>query len=169
MAPQSFKIAIDQKRLDRLQQKLALTDLPDELEGAAWDLGAPLSDIQNLVNHWQNVFDWRAIESDLNSTLPQYTTDIDVDGFGSLNVHFVHAQSKVEGAIPLLFAHGWPGSFVEVKKILPELVKGEGEGPAFHVVAPSLVNFGFSEGVKKVRRLDYSFACEPTREQRIDG
>lgn len=41
-----------------------------------------------------------------------------------------------------------PGSFIEVKKLLP-LLKGDGKGPAFHVVAPSLPNFGFSEGVKK--------------------
>lgn len=40
-----------------------------------------------------------------------------------------------------------PGSFIEVMHILPLLAKPG--GPAFHVVAPSLPNFGFSEGVKK--------------------
>jgi pimeloyl-ACP methyl ester carboxylesterase len=39
-----------------------------------------------------------------------------------------------------------PGSFLEVKKILP-LLKGDEDAPAFHVVAPSLPNFGFSSGV----------------------
>lgn len=36
-------------------------------------------------------------------------------------------------------------------KVLGPLTEGEGEereGRAFHVVAPSLPNFGFSEGVK---------------------
>jgi microsomal epoxide hydrolase len=42
-----------------------------------------------------------------------------------------------------------PGSFIEVSKILPELVKGGESTPSFHVVAISLPNFGFSEGVKK--------------------
>jgi pimeloyl-ACP methyl ester carboxylesterase len=41
-----------------------------------------------------------------------------------------------------------PGSFLEVKKLLPLLKGGNGE-PAFHVVAPSLPNFGFSLGVTK--------------------
>ena len=35
-------------------------------------------------------------------------------------------------------------------KLLPLLAKQDGgKGPAFHVVAPSLPNFGFSDGVKK--------------------
>lgn len=42
-----------------------------------------------------------------------------------------------------------PGSFIEVGKLLPLLGAGDGMGnPAFHVVAPSLPNFGFSSGVK---------------------
>jgi pimeloyl-ACP methyl ester carboxylesterase len=32
--------------------------------------------------------------------------------------------------------------------LLP-LLRGDGSGPAFHVVAPSLPNFGFSGGVTK--------------------
>lgn len=39
---------------------------------------------------------------------------------------------------------------MEVSKILPDLVDGGKDWPAFAVVAPSLPNFGFSEGVKKV-------------------
>jgi pimeloyl-ACP methyl ester carboxylesterase len=41
-----------------------------------------------------------------------------------------------------------PGSFVEVLKILPLLTESE-DGPSFHVVAPSLPNYGFSDGVTK--------------------
>lgn len=36
-----------------------------------------------------------------------------------------------------------PGSFLEVLKILPLLTEPK-SGPSFHVVAPSLPNFGFS-------------------------
>lgn len=39
-----------------------------------------------------------------------------------------------------------PGSFIEAEKILP-LLAAPG-GPAFHIVAPSLPNYGFSSGVK---------------------
>lgn len=41
-----------------------------------------------------------------------------------------------------------PGSFIEVKKLLPLLKGGDGQ-PAFHVVAPSLPNFGFSSGITR--------------------
>ena len=77
-------------------------------------------------------------------------TKIDVDGFGTYDVHFVHQKSEVKNAIPLLFSHGWPGSFIEVSKILPELVKGGKDFPAFHVVAPSLIDYGFSAVSGKV-------------------
>jgi pimeloyl-ACP methyl ester carboxylesterase len=40
-----------------------------------------------------------------------------------------------------------PGSFLEVRKILPLLVQSE--DPSFHIVAPSLPNFGFSDRVDK--------------------
>lgn len=42
-----------------------------------------------------------------------------------------------------------PGSFLEVRKILPLLVQGSADHPAFHVVAYGLPGFGFSEAPKK--------------------
>jgi pimeloyl-ACP methyl ester carboxylesterase len=76
-------------------------------------------------------------------------TKISIDDFDTYDVHFIHQRSSVKNAIPLVFAHGWPGSFLEVTKILPELVKGGKDFPAFHVVAPSLIDFGFSAAAKK--------------------
>lgn len=84
------------------------------------------------------------------NSLPQFETQITVDGFGPIDMHFLHQKSDVKGAIPLLFVHGWPGSFLEVTKMLPLLKGGDGK-PAFHVVAPSLPNYGFSSGMFKVR------------------
>ncbi|KAH8808731.1 epoxide hydrolase [Xylogone sp. PMI_703] len=142
-----FKIDIPDSKIHRLHQKLDLADYPEELEDVGWNCGPPLSDIKRLANHWRNGFDWRKQEARLNE-MAQFTMDIDVEGFETLNVHFVHEKSVVDGAIPLLFIHGWPGSFIEVEKILPLLKAGDG-GPAFHVVAPSLPNFGFSSRVTK--------------------
>ncbi|TFK82696.1 alpha/beta-hydrolase [Polyporus arcularius HHB13444] len=78
------------------------------------------------------------------------TRDIEVEGFGILNMHYVHHRSDVDDAIPLLFVHGWPGHFLEVRKILPLLTATSPDHPSFHVVAPSLPGFGFSSGVKKM-------------------
>lgn len=41
-----------------------------------------------------------------------------------------------------------PGTFIEVVKILPLLTEPS-NGPSFHVVAPSLPNYGFSQAVSK--------------------
>ncbi|TFY65716.1 hypothetical protein EVG20_g5373, partial [Dentipellis fragilis] len=107
-----FKIAVPDDALALLHQKLAFTRLPDELDEAGWEYGAPLADVKRLVARWR-------------------------DG------------SEVETAVPLLFVHGWPGSFLEVRKILPLLTRASKEHPSFHVVAFSLPGYGFSEGAHK--------------------
>ncbi|KAI9847191.1 MAG: hypothetical protein M1837_003054 [Sclerophora amabilis] len=146
-SPKPFTVDIPQSKIDILKQKLSLAEFPDQLEGAAWELGCPLDEIKRLVVTWKQ-WDWRQAEKTLNEH-PHFHTDIEVDGFGGLDIHFVHQRSEVTGAIPLLFLHGWPGSFIEVLKILPLLAQHDGSSPAFHVVAPSLPNFGFSQGVSK--------------------
>ncbi|KAI9778331.1 MAG: hypothetical protein M1839_008118 [Geoglossum umbratile] len=146
--PTPFTISIPDTALSALQQKLSCATFPDELDSAAWDYGAPLEDIERLTKYWKEGFDWRKQEALLNC-MPQFITSIPIDGFETLDIHFVHQKSEVNAAIPLLFVHGWPGSFIEVSKLLPLLTKGTPNSPAFHVVAPSLPNFGFSQGSKK--------------------
>ncbi|KAF4574429.1 hypothetical protein EYR40_005847 [Pleurotus pulmonarius] len=145
MSEQAFRISVQEDKLQQLKAKLTLTVFPDELEDAGWDYGVPLADMKRLVERWRNGYDWRKHETELNNELPQFTRDIDVEGFGTLNIHYVHQRSQVEDAIPLLFVHGWPGSFIEARKILPLLVASSPDHPSFHVVALSLPGYGFSE------------------------
>ena len=104
-AERPFKVAVPDADLQLLQRSLELVRFPDELDGAGWDYGAPLADIKKLAAHWKSAFDWRKVEAEINK-LPMFTRDIEVDGFGTLNVHYVHQVSEVKGAIPLLFVHG---------------------------------------------------------------
>lgn len=144
-----YTISISDSQLDDLKQRLSLAKFPDELDGAEWDLGAPLQDVKRLTKYWKDSFDWKKAEGDLNK-FPQFTTSIEVDGFAPLTIHFLHQKSNVQNAIPLLFVHGWPGSFMEVIKVIDQLAGGDGKDtPSFHVVAISLPNFGFSSGPKK--------------------
>lgn len=143
-----YKITVPQAKIDRLKAKLELVDFPTELEEAQWDYGSPLADIKRLHSFWLSSYDWRKAEAQLNK-MSHFTMDIPVEGYDSLNIHFVHHKSEMKGAIPLLFVHGWPGSFDEVKKLLEPLTKPDEGQPAFHVVAPSLPGFGFSEAAKK--------------------
>ena len=100
-----FKLAVPDADIELLQKKLELVRFPDELDGAAWDYGVPLDDIKRLTEYWRTQFDWKKVEAQIN-TLPIFTRGIEVEGFGTLNVHYVHQKSEVKGAIPLLFVHG---------------------------------------------------------------
>jgi len=106
-----FQINVSDTQLSILQQKLAVTILPDEVEDAGWSYGTPLADIQRLTNRWKNGYNWRKEEARLNAEIPQFTRDIDVEGFGTLNIHYVYKKSVVDGAIPLLFVHGCTACF----------------------------------------------------------
>lgn len=100
-----YNISIPQSALDQVQQKLSFATIPDELDEAGWDYGAPLADIKRLAAYWREQYDWRKHEKQLNE-LPQFITKVKVDTCGELDVHFVHQTSPVKDAVPLLFVHG---------------------------------------------------------------
>ena len=101
-----FEIAISERNLETLHKKLALATFPEEVEFSDIDkYGASRSEIKRLAEYWENGFDWRAQEAELNK-LPQFTTTVNVDGFGDLDIHFIHQRASREDSIPLLFSHG---------------------------------------------------------------
>ena len=138
-----FEVHVSDQVLADLAARLASTRFPDELAGAGWEYGMPTSYLRELVGHWRDRYDWRAHEARLNA-LPNFCTSID-----GQRIHFVHARSGDEHALPLLLVHGWPGSVVEFLDVIPQLTDPEQHGgraaDAFHVVAPSLPGYGFSE------------------------
>jgi len=138
----AFRINIPQDRIDDLRQRLAHTRWPGELPGQGWEAGVPLGYLKDLSDYWRTGYDWRVHEARLNE-FPQFTTVID----GQI-VHFLHVRSPEPGALPLVITHGWPGSVVEFMKIIGPLTDPANHGgdraDAFHVVAPSLPGFGFS-------------------------
>lgn len=147
-----FKIDVSDAEIEKLKTKLSLATFPEDVEmSESWSYGTPLKDIKRLAAYWQDGFDWRAAESKLNAQLSQFTTTVAVDGFDPIEIHFVHHKSSRPDSIPLLFAHGWPGSFYEAIKLLPLLTHpGDPDNqPSFNVVVPSLPNFGFSAAVTK--------------------
>lgn len=150
-----FQINVSDEELELLRKKLELARLPDQPEGYDIKQGVPVPRMKELVEYWKSTYlpKWRQTEKKLNQ-LPMFTQNINVGEFGDLNIHFVHQRSEAKNAIPLLFVHGWPGSFLEVIKLLPLLTE-EGDHQSFHVVAPSLPNYGFSQGVSKVSLVPY--------------
>jgi pimeloyl-ACP methyl ester carboxylesterase len=133
-----FTIDVPQSTLDDLQARLARARLPDAIPGVGWDYGADADALTELIRYWHTEYDWRAEEARLNR-FDHFTAEID-----GLSIHFVHARSTREDAVPLLMLHGWPSSFLQMLDIIPLLTEPE-DGPAFHVVVPSLPGYGFSE------------------------
>ena len=94
-----YTIDVSEKAIEDLKTRLSLAKFPDELDGAGWDLGAPLADIKRLTAYWRDKYDWRKSEKRLNQ-LPHFTADINVDGFDPLSIHFIHQKSSLSNAIP---------------------------------------------------------------------
>jgi hypothetical protein len=105
-APETpYVIHVPDDKIEALKRRLSDTILPDTLEDADWDYGPPLADFRRLIEYWKNGYDWRKHEAKMNE-LPNFSRDIDVDGHGTLNIHYIHQRSPVPDAIPLLFMHG---------------------------------------------------------------
>ena len=137
-----FRVSVPQADVDDLHRRLAMTRWPDELPGAGWSYGIPLDYVKDLSEYWATQYDWRKWETQLNG-LPQFITSID-----GQDIHFVHLRSAEPNALPLLITHGWPGSVVELMKVIEPLADprrfGGDPADAFHVVAPSIPGYGFS-------------------------
>ncbi|WP_067817340.1 epoxide hydrolase family protein [Actinomadura kijaniata] len=136
-----FRIDIPQADLDDLRDRLARTRWARRLPGGDWDRGVPTDHLHRMAEYWRTGYDWRRHEAELNR-LPQYTTEID-----GQTIHFLHVRSPEPDAVPLVLTHSWPNSIAEFTRVIGPLTDPRahgGDGPAFHVVAPSLPGFAFS-------------------------
>jgi epoxide hydrolase len=138
-----FEIHVSDLVLEDLGDRLTATRFPDEIDDTGWEYGVPMGYLRELVEYWRDGYNWRGQEGRLNE-LPNFRTTID-----GQQLHFVHARSTQPDALPLLLIHGWPGSIVEFLDVIPKLTAPENHGArvedAFHVIAPSLPGYGFSE------------------------
>ena len=135
----NFKVNIEQDILDDLKLRIEKTRWPDEIEGSNWTYGASLSYMKELSDYWLHDFDWRKTEAEIN----QYDNYIaEIDGY---KVHFLQIKGKGRKLVPIIITHGWPGSFLEMMKLIPLLT--ENAECSFDVVIPSMLGFGFSDKV----------------------
>jgi len=137
-----FEVAVDDAILTDLRARLRNTRFPAQLPDAGWDYGTEREYLRALVAYWAEEYDWPARQARMNA-FEHFRTAIDGTG-----VHFIHAPSPVDGALPLLLTHGWPGSFVEFLDVIEPLrdpaAHGGDPADAFHVVVASLPGYGFS-------------------------
>lgn len=143
MSIEPFSIPSFAHELDGLRARLRQTRWPDEVPDTGSQYGIDQSFVKEICRYWIENYDWKLQASRL-SGFHHYR--FSSDGFG---IHFIHERGKGPKPIPLILTHGWPGSFVEMSRLIPLLTdpaasSGKPED-SFDVVVPSLPGFGFSD------------------------
>lgn len=137
-----FQIAVPDADLANLASRLARARIPALVGGHTREEGIDPDLLRRLLQRWSGGFNWREHEDRLNR-LPHFRARI-----GDQTIHFIHRKGTGPAPLPLILTHGWPGSFVEMERLIPLLTDpgAHGGDPAdsFHVVVPSLPGFGFS-------------------------
>jgi pimeloyl-ACP methyl ester carboxylesterase len=137
-----FKFTVPDSHIADLRERLGRTRFPDQVPGPAWTYGTDVGWMRELIDYWQDTFDWASQEARLNA-FSQYKVRLhDVD------LHFLRVEGEGPDPYPLLLSHGWPGSVFEFLELIPRLTDPSAFGGAasdsFTVIAPSLPGYGLS-------------------------
>lgn len=138
-----FFVPFSARDVDQLRDRLERTRWPDQAPGSAWEYGVDLRFLQQTCDYWKNEFEWK-LQMERLSAFHHYRYESDGGG-----IHFIHERGKGRFPIPLILTHGWPGSFIEMLRVIPLLTDPAANGgdaaDSFDVVLPSLPGFGFSD------------------------
>jgi pimeloyl-ACP methyl ester carboxylesterase len=137
-----FHVEVSQGEIDELRRRIQVARWPESETVPDQTQGVQLETMQELARYWGSDYDFRRFETRLNA-FPQFITEID-----GLDIHFIHAKSPNENALPLIITHGWPGSVIEMLNVIGPLSDPTAHGgdaeDAFDVVVPSIPGYGFS-------------------------
>lgn len=142
-----FEIPVNPLEMALVRQRVGafrFFEEPDDGTPHSWKHGANRDYMERLRTYWLEHYNWPDAVAHLNR-LPHIRVGVGDD----FHLHAVHKRSPRADATPLLIAHGWPGSIVEFDAIIERLADPEDPSqPAFHVVAPSLPGYGWSDTPK---------------------
>ncbi len=137
-----FVVRITDAEITDLRGRLRRTRWPEPETVDDWSQGVPLAYARELCRHWAEDYDFGF--ADRVNAFPQYRETVD-----GLGIHFLYVRSPEPDAFPLVLTHGWPGSVLEFLHVLGPLTDPRAHGgdpaDAFHVVAPSLPGYGWSD------------------------
>ncbi|CAN8097702.1 unnamed protein product [Discula destructiva] len=164
-SPRPISFSFADAELDRVQLKLDGTRLPSQpIVGGLqdpWQHGSELGKLRQLVDDWRrgNPHDsnglpvgaehqgvknwWRSVEARLNEH-QHYLVEVE-----GVTIHYQVYKPAPEPAntskpvIPILFAHGWPGSFIEARPFALDLLNRTSPH-RFQIIVPSLPGYGLS-------------------------
>jgi microsomal epoxide hydrolase len=137
-----FTLNVSDQDLSEWRQLLQLSKLgPTTYENiqSKENYGVTKEWLSNAKDYWLNTYDWRAQEKHINS-FDNYRMQID-----DIDLHFIALFSEKKDAVPILFMHGWPGSFIEFLSMV-ELIRKQYEKKdlPYHIIVPSLPGYTLS-------------------------
>ncbi|XP_078398941.1 epoxide hydrolase 1-like [Cetorhinus maximus] len=146
-----FTIETSEEMIQDLHFRLDKTRFTPPLEDSRFHYGFNSTYLRKVVSYWRKDYDWKKQLEFLNR-FPHFRTRIE-----GIYIHFVHVKPphlpQGQTAVPLMMIHGWPGSFYEFYKIIPQLTDPAShslsEQETFEVVCPSIPGYGFSEAPGK--------------------
>ena len=94
-----FEIAIPDSVLNDLEARLASIRLPQN-SARNWSSGTSSEYLRELVDYWQQRFDWREHEAQLNQ-FEQFVVTVD-----GTKLHFIHEKGRGPSPLPLILTHG---------------------------------------------------------------
>lgn len=145
--PVPFRIEVPDAEIADLKNRLANTRWPGDFANDDWRYGTKESWLKELVDYWQNKYDWRTVESEMNS-YPQFKVEID-----GVPIHYMYVKGKGPNPAPIILTHGWPWTFWDWRPVVDRLTDpasyGGDPADSFDVVVPSLPGFGFSTPLRK--------------------
>ena len=137
-----FRVDVPEAELSELRQRIRSARFPEKEPVADSSQGVQLGTVEKLARYWASGYDWRPCEARINA-FPNFVTEID-----GIDIHFIHARSKHENALPIILTHGWPYSVAAMLKVIEPLINPTAHGgtasDAFHVVLPSIPGYGYS-------------------------
>ncbi|KAM3962230.1 juvenile hormone epoxide hydrolase-like protein 3 [Aphomia sociella] len=128
---------------DLRERLLHRRDFVPPLEDAGFTYGFNSNFLTQVIDYWQNKYNFKDREQFLNK-YDHFKTNIQ-----GLDIHFLHVKPKVSTnvqVVPLLMMHGWPGSFREFYEMVPKLtIPRPGYKFVFELIIPSLPGYGYSQ------------------------
>jgi len=142
MTIERFEPEYSAAAVDDLRERLKRTRWPEVIPDSGWEYGTDSAFLHDICAYWGETFDWKDQLARI-AAFPHFK-------FASKgpDIHFIQVRGKGPAPIPLVITHGWPGSFLEMLKIIPMLADpesfGAGAGDSFDVIVPSLPGYGYS-------------------------
>ena len=147
--PEPFALHVSEKELSEFYELLKLS----KIGPATWwnqhndrRFGISREWLLQAKETWLTTFDWRQHEARINK-FPNFKISIDDWESGKTEVHFLALFSAKKDAIPFIFLHGFPSSFLELLPMMELLSdKYTPETLPYHIIVPSLPSYGLSSG-----------------------